>query len=76
MWANRAPSMNELRNLLEAQRRLESAEALERSRERSEDSDGSRYTGLSGARWTLVMTDGAPAIGERLGCRREALFSR
>jgi len=37
-----APSMNELRNLLEVQRRLEAAETVERARERAEHEGVSR----------------------------------
>jgi hypothetical protein len=39
--SGQAPSMNELRNLLDVQRRLEAAEAVERARQRREHADGS-----------------------------------
>ena len=48
--SGQAPSMNELRNLLDVQRRLEAAEAVERTRARQEHEDVPPYTGLAGAR--------------------------
>jgi hypothetical protein len=39
--SGQAPSMNELRNSLDVQRRLEAAEAVERARQRREQVDGS-----------------------------------
>ena len=62
--SGRAPSMNELRNLLDVQRRLEAAEAFERTRERQEHEDVPPYTGLADARGLVKIAE-PPAIGER-----------